>query len=98
MSHRPNDMKSVQKAKARIFFVWNKQFSLPKPLSSSFFLSNSIVGTVRFESTPSDLFFLKLMFDRSKLESLCDVSVTRIGDTLSYGSPQTELVNNSYIV
>ena len=30
------------------------------------------------------------MFDRSKLESLCDVSVTRIGDTLSYGFPQTE--------
>ena len=30
------------------------------------------------------------MFDRSKLESLRDVSVTRIGDTLSYGFPQTE--------
>ena len=29
------------------------------------------------------------MFDRSKLESLCDVSVTRIGETLSYGFPQT---------
>ena len=29
------------------------------------------------------------MFDRSKLESLRDVSVTRIGDTLSYGFPQT---------
>ena len=31
------------------------------------------------------------MFDRSKLESLHDVSVTRIGDTLSYGFPQTVL-------
>ena len=30
------------------------------------------------------------MFDRSKLESLRDVSVTRIGDTISYGFPQTE--------
>ena len=31
------------------------------------------------------------MFDRSKLESLRDVSVTRIGDTLSYGFPETVL-------
>ena len=31
------------------------------------------------------------MFDRSKLESLRDVSVTRIGDTFSYGFPQTVL-------
>ena len=30
------------------------------------------------------------MFDRSKLESLGDVSVTRIGDTLPHGFPQTE--------
>ena len=29
------------------------------------------------------------MFDRLKLESLCDVNVTRIGGTLSYGFPQT---------
>ena len=29
------------------------------------------------------------MFDRSKFESLRDVSVTRIGDILSYGFPQT---------
>ena len=42
-------------------------------------------------STPSHLFPLRLMFERSKLESLRDVSVTRIGDTLSYGFPQTEL-------
>ena len=33
------------------------------------------------------------MFDRSKLESLRDVSVTRIGNTLSYGFPQTDLGN-----
>ena len=39
---------------------------------------------------PSSLFSLKLMFDRSKVESLCDVSVTIISDTLSYGVPQTE--------
>ena len=31
------------------------------------------------------------MFDRSKAESLCDVSVTTIGDTLSHRFPQTEL-------
>ena len=30
------------------------------------------------------------MFERSKLELLRDVSVTRIGDTLSYGFPQTD--------
>ena len=30
------------------------------------------------------------MFESSKLESLRDVSVTRIGDTLSYGFPQAE--------
>ena len=30
------------------------------------------------------------MFDRSKLESLRDVSVTRIGDAFSYGFPQTD--------
>ena len=30
------------------------------------------------------------MFDHSKLESLRDVSVTRIGDGLSYGFPHTE--------
>ena len=35
------------------------------------------------------------MFDRSKLESLRDVSVTRIGDTLSYGFPQTDSVPHS---
>ena len=46
---------------------------------------------LEFGSTPSNLFSLRLMFERSKLESLRDVSVTRIGDTLSYGFPQTEL-------
>ena len=38
------------------------------------------------------LFSLRLVFDRSKLEPLRDVSITRIGDTLSYGFPQTELL------
>ena len=41
---------------------------------------------------PSHLFSLRLMFDLSKFESLHDVSVTRIGDTLSYGFLQTEVV------
>ena len=40
---------------------------------------------------PSHLFSLRLMFVHSKSESLHDVSVTRIGDTLSYGFPQTVL-------
>ena len=40
---------------------------------------------------PSRLFSLRLMFGRSKLESLCDVSVTRIGDAFSYGFPQNAL-------
>ena len=44
---------------------------------------------LEFRSTPFGLFSLKLMFERSKSESLRDVSVTRIGDTLSYGFPHT---------
>ena len=35
------------------------------------------------------------MFERSKLESLRDVSVTRIGDTLSFGFPQAVWQNAS---
>ena len=31
------------------------------------------------------------MFELSKSESLRDVSITRIGDTLSYGFPQTDM-------
>ena len=34
---------------------------------------------------------LRLMFERSKLDLLRDVSITRIGDTLSYGFPRTVL-------
>ena len=49
----------------------------------------SIRNRLEFESTPSRLFSLRLMFDRSKLESLRDVCVTRIGDTLSCGFLQT---------
>ena len=39
---------------------------------------------------PSGLFSLRLTFERSKSESLRDVTVTRIGYALSYGFPQTE--------
>ena len=35
------------------------------------------------------------MFERSKLESLRDVSLTRIGDTLFYGFSQTVLLEAS---
>ena len=39
------------------------------------------------------------MFDHSKLESLHDVNITRISDTLSYGFPQTvtEIFSESQI-
>ena len=61
------------------------------------FFSNAIVETFRVRinaiqlasNLVSSLFSLKLTFDRSKLESLCDVSVTRIGDTISFGFWQT---------
>ena len=49
-------------------------------------------------STPSCLFSLRLMFDCSKLESLRDVSITRIDDTLSYGFPQTGLMRWTYFI
>ena len=70
-----------------------KYFSLPKTIE--FFLRSferSSRNLLEFEVTSSRLFSLRLMFDRSKLESLRDVSVTRIGDTLSYSFPQTELM------
>ena len=38
-------------------------------------------------------FSLKLTLEHSKLKSLCDASVTRIGDTLLYGFPQNALEN-----
>ena len=48
---------------------------------------------------PSCLFSLRLMFDCSKLESLRDVNVTRISDTLSYSFTQTvtEIFSKSQI-
>ena len=57
----------------------------------SLVLSNAADRLLEFRSTPSGLFPLKLMFKCSKSESLRDVSVTRIGDTLSYDFPQTVL-------
>ena len=39
---------------------------------------------------PSHLFSLRLKFECSKLESLRDVSVTRISDTPPYGFLQTD--------
>ena len=62
-------------------YVSCRQLSLPKTIE--FFLHSFEHG----------LFSMGLMFDRSKLESPRDVSVTRISDTLSYGFPQTELHN-----
>ena len=44
---------------------------------------------LEFRSTPSCLFSLRMIFEHLKLESRRDVSITSIGDTLSYGFPQT---------
>ena len=59
----------------------------------SFFRTQSSRSS-EFRSTPFGLFPLRLMFERSKSESLRDESVTRIGNTLSYGFPQSALVIN----
>ena len=64
-------------------------YSLPKTVEFSFVLSNAVVETVRVEINAIPFIFFEV--DHSKLESLRDVSVTRIGDTLSYGFPQTVL-------
>ena len=62
-----------------------KYVSLPKTIES-------VIETVRVRINVIRLFSLRLMFDRSKLESLRDVSVTSIGDTLSHGFPKTDLM------
>ena len=67
--------KFIQSAKNRRFFPSFLRMQHLRPLE--------------FGSMPSHLFSLRLIFKRSTLESLRDVSVTRIGDTLSYGFPQT---------
>ena len=51
----------------------------------SFLLSDAIVETVRVQINTILFIFYKDIFEHSKLESLCDISVTRIGDTLSWG-------------
>ena len=51
--------------------------------------------SLEFGSTPSRLFSLRVVFERSKLESIHDISVTRIGDTLSYGFAQTDCIVNA---
>ena len=56
----------------------------------SFFRTQQL-RPLELRSTPSHLFSLRLMFDHLKLESLRDVSVTRISDTLSDGFPQTAI-------
>ena len=73
-----------------INLLYVSQFSLPKAIE--FFLGSFEPSCqTQFRSTPSCLFSLKLMFGCSKSESLHDVSINRIGDTLSYGFPKTEL-------
>ena len=71
------------------FTAWN-EISLPKTIEFSF---RSVERSSRNRWSSNQrhprLFSLRLMFDRSKLESLRDVSVTRIGDEFSYGFPQT---------
>ena len=48
--------------------------------------------------TPSGLFSLRLTFELSISESVCDVRVTRIGDTFSYGFPQTDICHFSMLL
>ena len=71
-----------------LIFVKDHQYSLPKTIE--FFFRTKYSRPLKFILTPSGLFSLRLMFEHSELESLRDVSVTKIGDTLSYGFPQTE--------
>ena len=71
------------------FFCWPAKFKFNQSAENrsifpSFFRTQ-LSRPLEFRSTPSRLFSLRLIFHRSKLESLRDVSVTRIGDTLSYG-------------
>ena len=54
-------------------------------------MSTNAVVEPEFESTLSHLFSLTLMFDCSKIESLRDVNITRIVNSLSYGFLQTDI-------
>ena len=58
--------------------------SLPKNIFPLFFQAQWS-RPLEFRSTLFSLLSLKPIFERSKPESLGDVSITRIGDTLSYG-------------
>ena len=49
----------------------------------SFLPSDAVVETVRVQINTILFIFYEDIFEHSKLESLCDVIVTRIGDTLS---------------
>ena len=71
------------------FMAWRQ--SLSTALQVCFFPTQSAENHRIFISIQCRLFSLRLRFERSKLESLRDVRVTRIGDTLSYGFPQTGL-------
>ena len=78
---------------------WNDVFcSIPKceilhsvPKTTELFLHSfePVVKTVRVQINAIRFICLRLMIERSKSESLGDVSVTRIDDTLSYGFLQT---------
>ena len=50
-----------------------------------FVLSSTVAKTVGAQINAIRFISLKLMFERSKLEPLRDVRVTRIGDSISYG-------------
>ena len=59
----------------------------PQNFTSIFF--NAPLNTVIIQSTPPNLFSLKLIFESWKSESQHDISITRISDTLSYCFLQT---------
>ena len=79
--------KRLNEIKSKIKYLLN---SLPKTVEF-FLLSFKFSGRNHyvFRSRLSGLFSLKLTLNHLKLESLCDVSITRIGDTLSYSFSQT---------
>ena len=64
-------------------------YSLPKTVDFSFVLSNAVFGTVRVRFNAIPFIFFEAEVRTFEIRILGDVSVTRIGDTLSHGFPQT---------
>ena len=61
-----------------------------KTIEFSTVLSNAVVKNVRGKINTIQFISLKPIFEHSKSESQCGISVKRIGDNLPYGFPQTD--------